>query len=130
MTGVQTCALPIWHKLKAAGAPTDFVETVYGIGYRLKALDNFSDFTVQSSKLDVLPSAISVPTTTSQNGSISDPRDFLTTIWNRHYPQMLDRVASIDRVIIAAEDRSLTTEIRHQARHCAHNLAGSLGTFG
>ena len=132
---VRTHIKGLRHKLKAAGAPTDFVETVYGIGYRLKALDNFNNLTVQSSisidaQLNVLPPAISVPTTTSQNGSILDPRDFLMTIWNRHYPQMLDRVASIDRVIRAAEDRSLTTEIRHQARHCAHNLAGSLGTFG
>jgi DNA-binding response OmpR family regulator len=26
------------QKLKAAGAPTDFIETVYGLGYRLKPL--------------------------------------------------------------------------------------------
>ena len=132
---VRTHIKGLRHKLKAAGAPTDFVETVYGIGYRLKSVDNFNNFAVGppieiDAQLDVLPPAISLPTTTSQNGSISDPRDFLTTIWNRHYPQMLDRVASIDRVITAAEDRSLTTEIRHQACHCAHNLAGSLGTFG
>ncbi|MCY7366725.1 MAG: response regulator [Chamaesiphon sp.] len=132
---VRTHIKGLRHKLKAAGAPTDFVETVYGIGYRLKSLDNLNNFTAQppisiDSQVDLLPPAINPPTTTSQNGSISDPRDFLTTILNRHYPQMLDQVASIDRVITAAEDRSLTTEIRHQARHCAHNLAGSLGTFG
>ena len=40
---VRTHIKGLRHKLKAAGAPTDFVETVYGIGYRLKSLDNLSE---------------------------------------------------------------------------------------
>jgi DNA-binding response OmpR family regulator/HPt (histidine-containing phosphotransfer) domain-containing protein len=129
---VRTHIKGLRHKLKVAGAPTDFVETVYGIGYRLKSLDNFPARPQISidSQLDLLHPVTDVSTTVSQNGSSEDPLQFLTAIWNRHYPQLLDRVASIDRVIAAAEDRSLTIEIRHQACHCAHNLAGSLGTFG
>jgi DNA-binding response OmpR family regulator/HPt (histidine-containing phosphotransfer) domain-containing protein len=171
---VRTHIKGLRHKLKAAGAPTDFVETVYGIGYRLKSPDNLSekcDLGVsqlgggpdQTSKapfqdgekcdlgvslgslqislaqpplcgidpqLDLPPPVIDVAPIISKTESIADPLQFLKAIWDRHYPQMLDRVASIDRVITATEDRSLTTEIRHQARHCAHNLAGSLGTFG
>jgi DNA-binding response OmpR family regulator/HPt (histidine-containing phosphotransfer) domain-containing protein len=146
---VRTHIKGLRHKLRAAGAPTDLVETVYGIGYRLKSLDHFSekcglgvspskapfqDITCPpiliDSQLDVLPPAIDVSPNVSQKSSIEDPLQFLTGIWNRHYPQMLDRVASIDRVITATEDRSLTPEIRHEACHCAHNLAGSLGTFG
>jgi DNA-binding response OmpR family regulator len=71
-----------------------------------------------------------MPATVSETLVGVDPLQFLTAIWNRHYPQMLDRVASIDRVSISSADRSLTPEIRHQAWHCAHTLAGSLGTFG
>jgi DNA-binding response OmpR family regulator/HPt (histidine-containing phosphotransfer) domain-containing protein len=137
---VRTHIKGLRHKLRAAGAPTDFVETVYGIGYRLKSLDNFSvrpqvllaqpPLCGIDSQLDVLSPAIDVPPTISQSSSIEDPLEFLKGIWNRHYPQMLDRVASIDRVITATEDRSLTPELRHEACHCAHNLAGSLGTFG
>jgi DNA-binding response OmpR family regulator/HPt (histidine-containing phosphotransfer) domain-containing protein len=160
---VRTHIKGLRHKLKAAGAPTDFVETVYGIGYRLKFLDNFSGkcgLGVPPSRapfqdsgkfgtLSVSPSEapfqdtprlqISVDsqldlvhpvTDVSQNGASADPLQFLNGIWDRHYPQLLDRIASIDLVITTTKDRSLTTEIRHQARHCAHNLAGSLGTFG
>jgi DNA-binding response OmpR family regulator/HPt (histidine-containing phosphotransfer) domain-containing protein len=36
---VRTHIKGLRHKLKAAGAPPDLVETVYGIGYRLKATD-------------------------------------------------------------------------------------------
>ena len=171
---VRTHIKGLRHKLKAAGAPTDFVETVYGIGYRLKSLDNLSEkcgLGVSPSKapfqdgekcglgvsqlgggpdqtsqapfqdigslqisidpqLEVLSPIAAILPTVSPPESIADPLQFLNGIWNRHYPEMLDRVTSIDRVITATENRSLTTEIRHQARHCAHNLAGSLGTFG
>jgi DNA-binding response OmpR family regulator/HPt (histidine-containing phosphotransfer) domain-containing protein len=137
---VRTHIKGLRHKLRAAGAPNDFVETVYGIGYRLKSVDNLIARPLTSlaqpplcginPQSDVLPPAIDIPATVSQKSSIEDPLQFLQGIWNRHYPQMIDRVASIDRVITAAEDRSLTPEICHQASHCAHNLAGSLGTFG
>ena len=36
---VRTHIKGLRHKLRAAGAPSDLVETVYGIGYRLKAND-------------------------------------------------------------------------------------------
>jgi DNA-binding response OmpR family regulator/HPt (histidine-containing phosphotransfer) domain-containing protein len=129
---VRTHIKGLRHKLKAAGAPTDFVETVYGIGYRLKSLDNFplSPSISIDPQVELLPPVAAISSTISPTESIADPLQFLAAIWNRHYPQMLDRITNIERVIIAAQDQSLTTEIRDQARHCAHNLAGSLGTFG
>ncbi|PSB42842.1 response regulator [Chamaesiphon polymorphus] len=40
---VRTHIKGLRHKLKAAGAPIDFVETVYGIGYRLKPSDPLAE---------------------------------------------------------------------------------------
>jgi DNA-binding response OmpR family regulator/HPt (histidine-containing phosphotransfer) domain-containing protein len=138
---VRTHIKGLRHKLKAAGAPTDFVETVYGIGYRLKAIDPAPVDSVNSIELDLNPDPITakkaapidLPVThrpATPAPVAADPLDFLTAIWNRHYPEMLDRVASIDRVLINLTDRSFTPEIRHQAWQSAHTLAGSLGTFG
>lgn len=129
---VRTHIKGLRHKLKAAGAPTDFVETVYGIGYRLKSVDSCPVCPSISidPQLDPVSSVVNVPSPTHQNGPISDLPDFLATIWHRHYPQIIDRVATLNQVITAAEERSLTPELHQQARHCAHNLAGSLGTFG
>ncbi len=36
---IRTHIKGLRHKLKQVGAPSDFIETVYGIGYRLKPLD-------------------------------------------------------------------------------------------
>jgi DNA-binding response OmpR family regulator/HPt (histidine-containing phosphotransfer) domain-containing protein len=136
---VRTHIKGLRHKLKAAGAPTDIVETVYGIGYRLKPGDPTISLPpiLADRQIGIVP-VDSVrdlpiedpPENASQTFAAANPLHFLTEIWNRHHPQMLDRVASIDRVIVALQDRSLNPEIRQQAWHCAHTLAGALGTFG
>jgi DNA-binding response OmpR family regulator/HPt (histidine-containing phosphotransfer) domain-containing protein len=47
---VRTHIKGLRHKLKAAGAPPDLVETVYGIGYRLKATEPAIDLYQQRSE--------------------------------------------------------------------------------
>jgi DNA-binding response OmpR family regulator/HPt (histidine-containing phosphotransfer) domain-containing protein len=158
---VRTHIKGLRHKLKAAGAPNDFVETVYGIGYRLKATDPITDSTQErlrlrqsigdltitrlpvaddqpmeklriQSTVEIRPRALAIdpPPTVSQISATSNSLGFLTEIWHRHHAQTLDRVAQIEQVIVALQDRSLNTEIRHHAWQSAHTLAGTLGTFG
>jgi DNA-binding response OmpR family regulator/HPt (histidine-containing phosphotransfer) domain-containing protein len=139
---VRTHIKGLRHKLKAAGAPTDFVETVYGIGYRLKSFgrkredegtDDRSTLEDRQLIVDDRDSASAVGTEilpVSNTKLTGDSAQFLTAIWNRHYPEMLDRVGSIEQAIIALQELSLTPEIRKLAWQDAHTLAGSLGTFG
>ncbi len=142
---VRTHIKGLRHKLKAAGAPTDFLETVYGIGYRLKPGEPVSDREIRQTEHGSIAGDVPVamppklaraaseaaPATnlSPASGSAALP-SFLTEIWNRHREQLLDRVANIERAIFALKDGSLTPEIRHQAWQSAHNLAGALGTFG
>jgi DNA-binding response OmpR family regulator/HPt (histidine-containing phosphotransfer) domain-containing protein len=140
---VRTHIKGLRHKLKAAGAPTDFIETVYGMGYRLKQGEPVVYRQVRLEDRQIgLDTSVDAPVATpsaqissgkAPNSSVASGSgipNFLTEIWNRHYAQMLDRVATIERAIVALQDLSLTDEIRHQAWHSAHNLAGALGTFG
>jgi DNA-binding response OmpR family regulator/HPt (histidine-containing phosphotransfer) domain-containing protein len=140
---VRTHIKGLRHKLKAAGAPTDFIETVYGMGYRLKQGEPVVYRQVRSSDRQIGVESVYAPVTTPLSAQLSSGKNpnssvaseseiptFLTEIWNRHYAQMLDRVATIERAIVALQDLSLTDEIRHQAWHSAHTLAGALGTFG
>jgi DNA-binding response OmpR family regulator/HPt (histidine-containing phosphotransfer) domain-containing protein len=145
---VRTHIKGLRHKLKAAGAPTDFIETVYGIGYRLKPgasvvyqqlrlggrLSGGGDVPVPPDPVfrdDAAPvSKTSVTSLSPAAGDASDLPNFLTNIWNRHREQLCERVACIDRAIVALQERALTPELRKQAWHSAHNLAGALGTFG
>jgi DNA-binding response OmpR family regulator/HPt (histidine-containing phosphotransfer) domain-containing protein len=103
---VRTHIKGLRHKLKAAGAPADLLETVYGIGYRMK------------------------PLTPIGSAPKPNPQQLLSEIWGRHRDTMIERVESIEGVIAALGDRILSTELRLEAWHCAHTLAGALGTFG
>ncbi len=115
---VRTHIKGLRHKLRLAGAPVDPIETVYGIGYRLKRIDSRSRRSL----------AQSLPTPPADEES--NTLQLLGKIWDRHQAQMFDRTNQIERVITTLEDRTLTTEIRTQAWHSAHTLAGALGTFG
>jgi DNA-binding response OmpR family regulator/HPt (histidine-containing phosphotransfer) domain-containing protein len=129
---VRTHIKGLRHKLRAVGAPHDLVETVYGIGYRLKS--SHSPATIESVEVapdrhnDVVIARLSPP----NSGEIaqSDTPQLLTAIWDRYYNQTIDRVEIVDRAIAALKAGSLNTEARLQACQSAHALAGALGTFG
>lgn len=133
---VRTHIKGLRHKLKAAGAPTDFVETVYGIGYRLKpATDAPTAMQRQSidksrQRQDPIPVIPNFTSNSNIAAKADDSLEFLTEIWNRHYHQMTDRVATIDRAITALSQQDLSPELRKRAWQDAHTLAGALGTFG
>ena len=106
---VRTHIKELRKKLKLVGAPLDLIETVYGIGYRLKPL-------VTNTPVITTPPA--------------DTRKMLIDIWYRHRGQMVERIEDIERAIVEIEAQSLTEEVRLKAWHSAHSLAGALGTFG
>jgi DNA-binding response OmpR family regulator/HPt (histidine-containing phosphotransfer) domain-containing protein len=114
---VRTHIKGLRYKLRVAGAPADLIETVYGIGYRLKRL---IDPKVEPKQIAPMP-----PTK-----SLGEVPQCLAEIWDRHRDRMFERVGTIDLVITALQAHSLTPEIRIQAWNSAHSLAGALGTFG
>ncbi|MGC9502251.1 response regulator [Baaleninema sp.] len=104
-------------KLKAANAPADLIETVYGVGYRLK---NANDMTSPS------PIANStIPTQPDSNPTLNA----IKKVWERVKPRALQRVETIERGANAIVDGGEESD-RRLARQEAHRLAGSLGTFG
>jgi DNA-binding response OmpR family regulator/HPt (histidine-containing phosphotransfer) domain-containing protein len=137
---VRTHIKGLRHKLKAAGAPADLVETVYGIGYRLKPHESSSDR--QSNGDREIDSILSPPDPAVPNPMVANTvpaskrvtakehPQFLTEIWNRHQSQLRDRLDTIDLAIQSLDDRSINAQIRRQAWQSAHTLAGTLGTFG
>jgi len=54
----------------------------------------------------------------------------LEGLWQRHLPEIADRVAVLERACAALEAGRLSEEERKAATAAAHKLAGVLGTFG
>jgi HPt (histidine-containing phosphotransfer) domain-containing protein len=54
----------------------------------------------------------------------------LARIWDRSKPLTRERLARIDAAVAALGQSRLTDPAVEDATHAAHQLAGSLGTFG
>ncbi len=121
------------QKLKKAGAAADFIETVYGLGYRLKA----KDAQVGGGISQDVPQAVttskaspatsnSVTTAPAQQTVASE----LSTIWERCKEKYRDRLSILEQAVTDAIADTLSDELRQQAQLEAHTLVGSLGSFG
>lgn len=112
---VRTHIKGLRHKLKAANVPKDMIETVYGMGYRLRSEPTHS--TVKKEEQEY-------------QAKKTRHLEALIKTWEQFKPNMLERLAAIASAKDALISNSLTTELQQQARSSAHKLAGSLGSFG
>ena len=106
------------RKLKAAGAPSDLLETVYGQGYRLNPI-HLDHAQVEDHG-----------TRQASEDDGQQTKAAMHQIWQRTKVTSLKRLATIEQAAHALHQQRLSDGLRQQARQEAHKLAGSLGTFG
>ena len=117
---VRTHVKGLRQKLKAVGAPADFIDTVYGIGYRLKPLSTTPGPQAAGKTSPPLPVSTQAQTLKA-----------IAEVWHRFKPRLQEQLSVIEAAIATLShpcehDRS----VQQQAITEAHTLAGSLGTFG
>ncbi|MBD2309043.1 response regulator [Chroococcidiopsis sp. FACHB-1243] len=139
---VRTHIKGLRQKLKAAGANSDLLETVYGIGYRLKPLEDKGagsrdelgaggqrsrgarQVTIHNSQL--IPNSEFSPRTTQQTTLSA-----VVGIWHKFKPRIAEQIGVLEQASAAVSaNNTLSPELLESARKEAHTLAGSLGTFG
>jgi DNA-binding response OmpR family regulator/HPt (histidine-containing phosphotransfer) domain-containing protein len=103
-------------KLKQAGAE-DLIETVYGLGYRLRAIPSF----VPPQEVVDRPPSNPDPQLVSSE---------LLPIWERYRDRYRDRVSILENAALALSEDRLGEPLLQQAVREAHTLIGSLGGFG
>ena len=94
------------RKLRGCGVE-EAIETVYGIGYRLKPLPQTPS-----------PSEEAQTATSNSQG------------WEQFKEPILERVNIIEDALRAVQNGTLDETLQHNAQQQAHKLAGSLGMFG
>lgn len=113
---VRTQIKGLRHKLRAAGAAPDLIETVYGIGYRMKP--HSKDVASESSKEEPKQQTLAA----------------LAGVWDRFKERINQQVSVLEQAVQAVLQNTLSrdaiTLVSTQASLEAHTLAGSLGTFG
>ncbi|MBD2680710.1 MULTISPECIES: response regulator [Nostoc] len=144
---VRTHIKGLRHKLKAVGAPSDLIETVYGIGYRLKPLEeaegkgaggqgeretrekagaNAQRPILLYERLRQRLGSVQVPNAQSKQQTLMA----VAEIWQRYQGRVDEQVKVLEQAIAALNENNLNPEFQSFAAKEAHTLAGSLGTFG
>ncbi len=103
------------HKIKLAGVKGDPIETVYGIGYRLRKAKEPMPLN--------LASAFSQPFAAQIEASADE-------IWRDIRDQLSQRTTVIEQASLALQTNQLSQGLRLLAEQNAHKLSGSLGMFG
>ncbi|WAL61998.1 response regulator [Thermocoleostomius sinensis] len=125
------------QKLKAAGMKTDLLETVYGLGYRLKPPPTQSA-TSAHSKPGAKDSSKSKASTASATEPVAtqkpalQPKD-LTSIYKvleRYQHTFAARVVTLEDIQPWLQAGTLSQPQQQTAAQEAHRLAGALGSFG
>lgn len=105
----------IRRKLAAVGAH-DWIETRYGQGYRINPM--------------YLHSSPPAASTTQLSDSQQQLDRTAAAIWQRNKGTNLERIATLERAILALQAGTINADLHQEAVRNAHKLAGSLGTFG
>jgi DNA-binding response OmpR family regulator/HPt (histidine-containing phosphotransfer) domain-containing protein len=118
-------------KLKSAGMTTDLIETVYGLGYRLRK--------APKNERDMRLSAQDRSLSTAENSPLSsqnpDPiqTKFIKNIRSlreKYQEHLKEKVTLFAQTIVQLQSGSLEENLRKKTEITIHQLAGSLGSFG
>jgi len=133
------------QKLVAIGAPHDFIATLHGRGYYLKATPSDHVKTQTARSPQPVSAWAAKPEFTidrwdadsiliSNHLQSPDPQQqylaFLNDIWTTTKPDSLNQVSSLLQAIQDLQADHLTPQHQSQAQQLAHKLAGTLSIFG
>ena len=122
------------QKLKKAGAQANLIETIYGLGYRLKQKSESEIATTKrSNETKALTDLHHNQDANASNNSVGQPpldSPNLTKVWQQYRTQYLQQLQTLEQSIQALETENWQEILRQQAIKIAHTLAGSLGSFG
>jgi DNA-binding response OmpR family regulator/HPt (histidine-containing phosphotransfer) domain-containing protein len=127
------------QKLTNAGAPQDFIATLHGRGYYLKAPEEravFSETFSPSpasdasnpghySEAETSPT-LALPTESKEQQYLA----FLHETWGTTRPKSLEQIDQLIDLTTRLQSAPLTDAEHHQAQQIAHKLAGTLSIFG
>ncbi|WP_416668048.1 response regulator [Egbenema bharatensis] len=110
------------QKLKSAGILDDPIETVYGIGYRLRP--------AESKRREGKPQRHKATKNQDEGVGTIALQTGINHIWQEVKETVDRRVSVVERAVALLLQNQLSEELRQQAEQEIHKLAGTLGMFG
>jgi len=139
---VSTQIKGLRQKLKAAGMTNDLIETVYGLGYRLKAPPQESPpQRVSQGEVGRVEARSALPSSASLSRAVpvdkADKRQaeakvlaVVQQMWGKFKESLGSHMVLFERAIAQISTGTLDSELRSSAKAEAHRLIGSLGSLG
>ena len=135
---VRTHIKGLRQKLKAAGASSDSIETVYGIGYRLKPLEKRAGGAegqrgrgAEGEKKNTHHAPLSHQQHSNQNSKSKEQTlAAVAAVWHKFKGRVAEQLSVLEQASVALSTKTFSSELLESAQKEAHTLAGSLGTFG
>lgn len=124
---VRTQIKGLRQKLKAVGI-TDAIETVYGIGYRLKISDTKNSHTKKGKKTAQKSQTTELSEISKQTQQ--QTLAALAGVWRQFQGRVDRQIEILARAATAIKKNTINQNLLALAQREAHTLAGSLGTFG
>lgn len=117
---INTHIKDIRKKLKAGGLTVEIIDTVYGMGYRLKPIPPSAPSDSHNSDTD----------RTAKRQSSGVDKSAIDKVLERFRGVFNQQVAVLEQAKTALLAGNLETELQQAAKNEAHKLAGSLASFG
>ena len=114
------------QKLKAVGLPIDPIETLYGLGYRLKPEP------VQAAEIPDVQPVVTNPLSEESLPQIDKARvlEVIAIVTKKLIAILPESIALLRRVAIALDEGNLDVDLRYDGYMEAHRLIGSMGSLG
>ena len=107
-------------KLKKVGL-VDWIENVYGIGYRLNPQASSSQETTSNDRTNNTQAAV--------NSIEQEFEQKMEKMWLQYQDKMTERLQALQNAAIKLREAQLSADLHHEAERAAHKLAGVLGIF-
>jgi diguanylate cyclase (GGDEF)-like protein len=120
---VRTQIKGLRAKIREVGGNPNTIETIYGLGYRLKKASEIADRSTKQPNNPMLEPQSPVEIAKS-------PQSSLSGIWDKYHSQYRERISILEEAVGAIKNQVFQPNLQEKAIHTAHTLVGSLGSFG
>lgn len=120
---IVTHVKDVRKKLREGGLTEDLLETVYGMGYRLKPAPQRVETAIKSTAT-VGDRPLHQPKARSKNTTA------INRVLKRFRDSFQEQIAILEQAKLALLANDIHPELQQAAKHEAHKLAGSMASFG
>jgi DNA-binding response OmpR family regulator/HPt (histidine-containing phosphotransfer) domain-containing protein len=127
---VTTLVKDLRRRLKAAGVEPDPIETVYGLGYRLKPEPQAEASDPPIKPVDHEKTPVPTPSSAAKDAAEQRVKEVLQQVDAKFRASWAERLAVLEATATSLQGGDCNREQQEAALAAVHKLVGGLGTFG